>query len=126
MLNKCFINSIPKLSGSEINWSKNLDFLSLLTKQSTSVPSDEVSRAKEGQILLVTKLPKNILNTIIVYLKSNEIFSLLKSSRVINQKLAQDLVFKKTCVDALFRFFFQQFTESQNILERSMHSLASY
>ena len=59
-----------------------------------SEPVDqERSRAKKGQITHIGDLNKNVLYIVLAYMKPNEIFSLLKSSKKINEKIKHDPFF---------------------------------
>ena len=101
------------------------DFMNKLTKKSLSTLNDDRSRARSDQRMLIKHLSKNLLFEILSYLQSNEIFSLIKSSKTLKQKLTNDPLFHKTVVEAYFAFYFQQFVKASPEIELKIQSLYS-
>jgi hypothetical protein len=66
---------------------------------------NEKSKARDGQKTHIDDLNKNVLFIVMTYLKSNEIFSLVKSSKRINKKITADSYFSTITSDSMSKFY---------------------
>ena len=85
----------------------NCDFFSQLGQSMSQVTSDEKSKAKQGQTIMVYNLSKNLIFLVAQYLKCNELYSFILSSAKIYKKITQDPFFKQVSTQTYSRFFFQ-------------------
>jgi hypothetical protein len=118
--------NLPTGKGFDFNFNLvNADFFNQLERKSTVKISDEKSRAKPNQSYTINQFSKNILRSIIVYLQSNEIFALIKSNKIVCEKLFNDQVTRNIQIDAYNSFFMQQFIQPKHEHESNLNSLFS-
>jgi hypothetical protein len=79
----------------------------MMSEKNPKFNDDEKSKARDGQKTHIVDLNKNVLFIVLAYVKSNEIFSLVKSSKRIYKKITVDSYFHTITSEALSKFFLQ-------------------